>query len=65
MDPKQEDLVISEFLQSMGPWREVIVIGGGYALIIYKLYLVLCSQSFYYLGCVKAPGLNDRKGVHI
>lgn len=39
MDSKQEDLVISEFLQSMGPWKEVIVIGGGYALIIYKLYL--------------------------
>ena len=39
MDPQKEDNVISEFLQSMGPWREVVVIGGGYAPIIYKLYL--------------------------
>jgi hypothetical protein len=39
VDLKQEDLVVSEFLQSMGPWKEVIVIGGGYAPIIYKLYL--------------------------
>lgn len=39
MEPIKEDLVISEFLQSIGPWKEVIVIGGGYALIIYKLYL--------------------------
>jgi hypothetical protein len=39
MELKKEDRVISEFLQSMGPWKEVIVIGGGYALTIYKLYL--------------------------
>lgn len=39
MEVKSEDRVISEFLQSIGPWREVVVIGGGYALIIYKLYL--------------------------
>ena len=39
MDLKQEELLISTFLQSIGPWKEVIVIGGGYALIIYKLYL--------------------------
>lgn len=39
MELKTEDSVISDFLQSMGPWREIIVIGGGYALIIYKLYL--------------------------
>jgi hypothetical protein len=31
--------VISEFLRSLGPWCNHIVIGGGYALIIYKLYL--------------------------
>lgn len=39
MEVESEDRVISEFLQSIGPWREVVVIGGGYALIIYKLYL--------------------------
>ncbi len=35
----QEDKIISEFLESIGPWRELIVIGGGFALFIYKLYL--------------------------
>jgi len=35
----QQDKIISEFLESIGPWREFIVIGGGFALFIYKLYL--------------------------
>ncbi len=35
----QEDKIISEFLNSLGPWREFVVIGGGFALFIYKLYL--------------------------
>lgn len=39
MKAEQEDKVISEFLDSIGPWCNYIVIGGGYALFIYKLYL--------------------------
>jgi hypothetical protein len=39
MPLEQEDAVISDFLRSIGPWRDHIVIGGGYALIVYKLYL--------------------------
>lgn len=35
----QEDKIISEFLISIGPWRKFVVIGGGFALFIYKLYL--------------------------
>lgn len=35
----QEDKIISEFLESIGPWRDYVVIGGGFALFIYKLYL--------------------------
>lgn len=35
----QEEKIISEFLKSVGPWRDFIVIGGGFALFIYKLYL--------------------------
>lgn len=38
MKQSQEDKIISEFLTSIGPWREFIVIGGGFALFIYKLY---------------------------
>lgn len=39
MNQIQEDKIISECLRSLGPWRECIVIGGGFALFIYKLYL--------------------------
>ena len=39
MKQSQEDKIISEFLNSIGPWREFIIIGGGFALFIYKLYL--------------------------
>ena len=35
----QEDKIISDFLNAIGPWREYVVIGGGFALFIYKLYL--------------------------
>lgn len=36
---EKEDRVICEFLRSIGPWNNYITIGGGYALIIYRLYL--------------------------
>ncbi len=39
MKQSQENKIISEFLNSIGPWLEFIVIGGGFALFIYKLYL--------------------------
>lgn len=34
-----EDRVITEFLKSLGSWSKHIVVGGGYAPIIYRLYL--------------------------
>lgn len=39
MTSNQEDKIISEFLESIGPWRDFVVIGGGFALFVYKLYL--------------------------
>src|SRR5271169_6690204 len=39
MKHNQEDKIISEFLDSIGPWNDFVVIGGGFALFIYKLYL--------------------------
>jgi hypothetical protein len=39
MKQSQEDKIISAFLNSIGPWRDFVVIGGGFALFIYKLYL--------------------------
>src|SRR5271154_125180 len=38
MKQNQEDKIISEFLKSLGPWRDFVVIGGGFALFIYKSY---------------------------
>ncbi len=38
MDFDKEDRIISDFLQSLGPWCSHIIITGGYAPIIYKLY---------------------------
>lgn len=35
----QEDKIISDFLKSLGPWQNFVIIGGGFALFIYKLYL--------------------------
>lgn len=35
----KEEQIISDFLKSIGPWKYHIVIGGGFAPIIYKLYL--------------------------
>lgn len=34
-----EDKIITEFLEAIGPWRETLIIGGGFAPFVYKLYL--------------------------
>ena len=39
VDDAREDRVITTFLQSLGPWSRRVVIGGGYAPIVYKMYL--------------------------
>jgi hypothetical protein len=39
MKQTKEDKIISEFLKSLGLWRDFVVIGGRFALFIYKLYL--------------------------
>ncbi len=38
MDFDKEDKIVSDFLKSLGPWCSSIVITGGYAPIIYKIY---------------------------
>jgi len=35
----KEEKIISDLLQSLGEWSQEIVIGGGYALLIYRLFL--------------------------
>lgn len=39
MKNKQEEKIISQFLNSIGSWSNHVIIGGGFALFIYKLYL--------------------------
>jgi hypothetical protein len=39
MISNQEEKIISEFLESIGPWQDFVVIGDGFALFIYKIYL--------------------------
>ena len=38
IDIEREDLIISDFLKSLEEWNKYLIIGGGYAPIIYKLY---------------------------
>jgi hypothetical protein len=56
-----EDVVISEFLTSLGPWRDYVVIGGGYALIIYKLYLSGLSDGSPPVGTRDIDTLINRR----
>ena len=61
MDIEVEDLIISEFLLSTGPWSKHIVIGGGYALIIYKIYLADPSIENSPVGTRDIDSLIPRK----
>lgn len=61
MTSNQEDKIISEFLKSIGPWRDVVVIGGGYALFIYKLYLADSNLKNSPVGTRDIDSLIPRK----
>lgn len=49
------------FLHSIGPWHSYIVVGGGYALIIYKLYLTDKRDSTAPVGTRDIDSLLPRK----
>lgn len=57
----QEDKIISEFLESIGPWRDFIVVGGGFALFIYKLYLSDPKLKNFPVGTRDIDSLIPRK----
>lgn len=61
IDISKEDFIISEFLRSIGPWRKHVVIGGGYALIIYKLYLNNAKEGNPPVGTRDLDSLIPRK----
>lgn len=60
MDREKEDRIISEFLQSIGPWRDFVIIGGGYALIIYRLYLADQAIKAFPVGTKDIDSLIPR-----
>jgi hypothetical protein len=57
----QEDKIISEFLKSLGPWRDFVVIGGGFALFIYKLYLADPKLENFPVGTRDIDSLIPRR----
>lgn len=61
MTSNQEDKIISEFLESIGPWRDYVVIGGGFALFIYKLYLSDPKLKNFPVGTRDIDSLIPRK----
>lgn len=61
IDLKKEDIVISEFLNSIGVWSDSIVIGGGYAPIIYKLYFAQPNLKTFPIGTRDIDSLISRK----
>lgn len=60
MSTNQEDKIISEFLSAIGPWRE-FVIGGGFALFIYKLYLADQKLETHPVGTRDIDSLIPRR----
>lgn len=65
LDCTKEDKVISEFLHALGPWRNLIVIGGGYALIIYRLYFAEQKLETFPVGTHDIDSLISRKVLPI
>ncbi len=61
MKQSQEDTIISEFLNSIGPWSGLVVIGGGFALFIYKLYLADQTLGNFPIGTRDIDSLLPRK----
>lgn len=65
----QEDKIISAFLESIGPWRDYVVIGGGFALFVYKQFVKTFGRTFRpikscYLFLVVKITQNDPFGDH-
>lgn len=61
MDFVKEDKIVSDFLKSLGPWCPYIVITGGYAPIIYKIYFSDCSVGNPPAGTRDIDSLIPRK----
>lgn len=58
---EKEEKVISDFIKSIGPWGEHVVIGGGYALMVYKLYFGKDTLGNPPIGTTDVDTLLPRK----
>ena len=58
---EKEDKMISTFLSSIGSWNNHVIIGGGFAPIIYKLYLSDHSTGMLPVGTRDLDSLISRK----
>ena len=58
---EKEEKVISEFLKSIGSWRDHLVISGGYALMVYRLYLTDNKEGFPPVGTSDIDTLIPRR----
>lgn len=61
MKLEKEDKIISDFLKSLGLWSNYVIIGGGYALFIYKLYLADQKSENPPIGTRDIDSLIPRK----
>ncbi len=57
----QEDKIISEFFTIAGTWREFVIVGGGFALFIYKCYLADPKLENFPVGTRDIDSLIPRK----
>ncbi|MDX8430811.1 MAG: hypothetical protein SNF33_03275 [Candidatus Algichlamydia australiensis] len=58
---ENEEKIIEEFLRSIGPWKDFIVVGGGFALMIYKLYFSDPTTERIPIGTRDIDSLVPRK----
>lgn len=58
---EREEVIISDFLKSIGPWRNHVAIGGGYAPIIYKLYFDKRKTGYPPVGTRDLDSLVPRR----
>lgn len=61
MDFEHEDLIVSSFLKTLGAWSNHVVIGGGYAPIIYKLYFAERERGIDPVGTRDIDSLLPRR----
>ncbi len=58
---EKEDKMISNFLNSIGSWKKHVIISGGFAPIIYKLYLSDHKTGILPVGTRDLDSLIPRK----